>query len=99
MKNNPLPRVDNDPELRQRLLPFCRLQSGGIWHDPQGKHRIACCDAADTGAMTELVGEESPTLAIHDPPYNLVAFDLRSVAEFIDWSRQWIRNTTRVLGG
>ena len=97
MKNNPLPRLDNDPELRQRLLPFCRLQPGETWHDPEGKHRIACCDAADTDAMTELVGEDSPTLAIHDPPYNLVAFDLRSVEEFIDWSCNWIRNTTKVL--
>jgi site-specific DNA-methyltransferase (adenine-specific) len=27
-------------------------------------------------------------------PYNLVAFDLRSVEEFIDWCRGWVRNTT-----
>jgi site-specific DNA-methyltransferase (adenine-specific) len=46
--------------------------------------------------MSELVGDAKPTLAIHDPPYNLVAFDLRSIDEFIDWCRKWIRNTTRV---
>ena len=97
MKNNPLPRLDNNQEIRDRLLPFCRLMPGDIWDDPEGKHRIGCKDSTDSAQMTELVGDESPTLAIHDPPYNLVAFDLRSIGEFIDWCRQWIRNTTQVL--
>ena len=85
MKNNPLPRLDNDQEIRDRLLPFCRLAPGDIWDDPEGKHRIGCKDAADSAQMTELVGDKSPTLAIHDPPYNLVAFERRSIDEFIDW--------------
>jgi site-specific DNA-methyltransferase (adenine-specific) len=97
MKNNPLPRLDTNPEVRDRLLPFCRLQEGDVWDDPEGKHRVACRDAADTAEMLDLVGRESPTLAIHDPPYNLVAFDLRSIEEFIHWCRQWVRNTTRIL--
>ena len=46
--------------------------------------------------MRELVSDAKPTLAIHDPPYNLVAFDLRSIGEFIEWCRKWIRNTTEV---
>jgi site-specific DNA-methyltransferase (adenine-specific) len=97
MKNNPLPRLDNDPEIRERLLPYCRLRPGDIWDDPSGKHRVGCCDAADLGHVQSLVGDTTPTLAIHDPPYNLVAFDLRSIGEFIDWCRNWIRNTTAVL--
>ena len=94
MKNNPLPRLDNNPEIRERLLSFCRLQPGEIWDDPQGKHRIGCCDAADRAQIRELAACTKATLAIHDPPYNLVAFDLRSIDEFIEWSRMWIRNTT-----
>ncbi len=97
MKNNPLPRLDDNPGIRDRLLRFCRLKRGDIWDDPAGKHRIGCLDATDTDAMVALVGLESPTLAIHDPPYNLVAFERRSIEEFIDWCRQWVRNTTRVL--
>ncbi|MCY2994529.1 MAG: site-specific DNA-methyltransferase [Planctomycetota bacterium] len=97
MKNNPLPRLDNNRELRNQLLPFCRLKHGDIWHDPECRHRIACRDAADTTEIVDLVGRESPTLAIHDPPYNLIAFDLRSVEEFIHWCRQWVRNTTKIL--
>ncbi len=96
MKNNPLPRLDGNPEIRERLLPFCRLDPGEIWDDPEGKHRIGCKDAADCKQMSELVGAAKPTLAIHDPPYNLVAFDLRSIDEFIEWCRKWIRNTTVV---
>jgi len=97
MKNNPLPRLDNDPAIRDRLLPFCRLKHGEIWNDPEGRHRIGCKDAANSNDIIELVGDNSATLAIHDPPYNLVAFDLRSIEEFVEWCRQWIRNTTTAL--
>ncbi|MFW6170522.1 MAG: site-specific DNA-methyltransferase, partial [Planctomycetota bacterium] len=96
MKNNPLPRLDDNAELRERLLPFCRLQPGEIWNDPDGRHRIGCKDAADSKQIRELVADARPTLAIHDPPYNLLAFDLRSIDEFIGWCRKWVRNTTEV---
>jgi site-specific DNA-methyltransferase (adenine-specific) len=89
MKNNPLPRLDTDPVVRDRLLPFCRLKPGEIWDDPEGRHRIGCKDAANSESIAELVDGQLATLAIHDPPYNLVAFDLRC--------RDWIRNTTHVL--
>ena len=36
-------------------------------------------------------------MAVHDPPYNLVMFEKRSVAEFIEWCRRWVDNTARVL--
>jgi len=97
MKNNPLPRLDNDPDLRERLLPYCRLNSGDIWDDPDGRHRIGCLDAADRDQVQQLCADANPTLAIHDPPYNLVAFDLRSITEFVEWCRKWIQNTSAVL--
>ncbi len=37
------------------------------------------------------------SLAIHDPPYNLVAFETRSVAEFISWCKGWIGITSSAL--
>lgn len=33
------------------------------------------------------------SLAIQDPPYNLVAFETRSVEAFIDWCSHWIETT------
>jgi site-specific DNA-methyltransferase (adenine-specific) len=40
---------------------------------------------------------EKATLAIHDPPYNLVAFEERPLEQFIDWCKKWIQNTVRIL--
>ncbi len=40
---------------------------------------------------------EPATLAIHDPPYNLVAFEERSLADYIAWCRRWLRNTWHSL--
>ncbi len=97
MKNNPLPRLDTSPELRDRLLPHCRLKAGDIWEDPEGKHRVGCLDATDADAVIALVGDSSPSLAIYDPPYNLIAFERRSIDEYIDWARQWIQITYTIL--
>jgi site-specific DNA-methyltransferase (adenine-specific) len=97
MKNNPLPRLDTSPEWRDPLLPYCRLKPGEIWRDPEGRHRVGCLDATDAKAVNALVGRSSPTLAIQDPPYNLVAFARRSIEEYIDWSRRWVRISQAVL--
>ena len=97
MNNNPLPRLDTSFEWRNRLLPFCRLKLGEVWRDPEGKHRVGCLDATDPKAVTTLVSGTSPTLAIHDPPYNLVAFERRTIQEYIDWSRRWVLITHAVL--
>src|SRR5262249_37533721 len=74
-----------------------RLKADEIWHDPEGKHRVGCLDATDAEAVTALVGGSCPTLAIQYPPYNLVAFARRSIDEYIDWSRRWVRLTQAVL--
>lgn len=97
MRNNPLPRLDTSPEWRERLLPHCRLKPGEIWQDPAGKHRVACLDATASDAVKAAVGEAVPTLAIQDPPYNLVAFARRSIEEYIDWSKRWVRVCHSVL--
>jgi site-specific DNA-methyltransferase (adenine-specific) len=97
MKNNSLPRLDTSSELREYLLPYCRLKLGEIWEDPGKKHRVGCFDATDPKQVAKLIGDSSPNLAIQDPPYNLVAFDRRSIEEYIDWSRRWIQNTYAVL--
>lgn len=97
MKNNPLPRLDTSPELRDRLLPYCRLKAGQIWQDPVGKHRVGCLDATDANAIRELVAGLAPTLAIQDPPYNLVAFARRSIEEYVEWSRRWVQVSHTVV--
>ena len=97
MKNNPLPRIDTDAELREKLLPHCRLKPGEMWRDPQGKHAVGCIDAADTKAVAGLVDGHPITLAVHDPPYNLVAFDVQDVQSYVAWCEQWMEATKAVL--
>lgn len=97
MKNNPLPRLDKDEDLRQRLLPYCRVQHGEIWVDPISGHRVGCIDATNGADVARLMGGEVAQLAIHDPPYNLVAFAERPLTQFINWCKLWVQNSWDVL--
>ena len=97
MKNAPLPSLDKHPEIRERLLPHCRLSRGQVWVDPTGRHRVACIDAANASEVERLFGGDRATLAVHDPPYNLVAFERRSIDEYISWCRCWIDRTVAHL--
>ena len=97
MRNNPLPRLDSSVEVRERLLPYCRLGPGEIWADAVRGHRVGCLDATDEKAMRCLMGSEQAQLAVHDPPYNLAAFKRRSIAVYIEWCRRWIEMTDAVL--
>ncbi|HXI25118.1 MAG TPA: site-specific DNA-methyltransferase [Pyrinomonadaceae bacterium] len=95
MKNSPLPRLDTSPEVREKLLPYCRLKRGDIWTD--GKHKVGCLDASDRDAISALMEQELAVVAVHDPPYNLVAFQQSEVGPFIKWSREWIETTLQAL--
>ena len=97
MKNCPLPRLDNGSEIRERILPYCRLKPGEIWQDPLRRHRVGCLDAADPIAVQRFVGQDRPTLAIHDPPYNLIAFDTRDIHDYVQWCHEWVQNTHDTL--
>jgi site-specific DNA-methyltransferase (adenine-specific) len=93
MKNDPLPRLDQSPEMRARLLPHCRLGAGEIWTDPQRNHKVACMDAGKPEQVSRLMAGCKAQLAIHDPPYNLVAFEERTLADFIHWCETWVKTT------
>lgn len=97
MKNSPLPRLDENQELRERLLRYCRLKPGEIWLDPTSGHKVACIDAGDPYAVSQLTAGEKSSLAIQDPPYNVAAFSIHDPSEFIAWSRKWVANTIRSL--
>ena len=99
MKNNPLPRLDTSEEIRQRILPHCRLRVGETWVDSKSGHKVACIDAADTNAVLDLMDGKKADLAIHDPPYNLVAFEERELNEYVRWCKQWVNNCFTTLKG
>jgi site-specific DNA-methyltransferase (adenine-specific) len=97
MLHHPLPRLDRAPAIRARLLPFCRLQAGEVWRDQRRGHRVGCLDAASLKDVKTLCGRQRAVLAIHDLPYNFIAFESRKVVEFIDWCREVASHTEKML--
>jgi site-specific DNA-methyltransferase (adenine-specific) len=97
MRNFPIPRLDKHPALRASLQKYGRLKTGEVWRDPQGQHRIGCLDASLADDVRKLMQGGQATLAIQDPPYNLVAFEQRDLASYMQWCRRWITNTDAAL--
>jgi site-specific DNA-methyltransferase (adenine-specific) len=58
---------------------------------------VGCVDACDPQQTARLMAGQKATLAIHDPPYNLVAFETRPVEQFTEWCSQWIETTSACL--
>lgn len=99
MKNFPIPRLDQNPQLHDYLVRYCRLPQGEIWQDPQRKHKIGCLDATDQSSIKSLMGDSKASLAIQDPPYNLIAFEQRQLDKYIHWCKQWVSTTNFALSG
>ncbi len=97
MKNLPIPRLDREPLLREKLGKYCRLNRGEKWEDPSGRHRVGCFDAAQATDVGLLMGGATAALAVHDPPYNQVAFEERRLAEYVSWCEKWVRNSYEAL--
>ena len=87
-------RLDRaDARFRSRLLPHCRLQPGHVWHDPVSGHVVGCGDATDPEFIACLCADHRPTLAVHDPPYNLLMGEKLPPDRFAAWCRRWIDTT------
>src|SRR5262245_27383313 len=97
MLNHALARLDRDETLSYSLSRFCRLKPGEIWRDRQNGHRVGCLDAASREDAIRLCGKEPARLAIHDPPYNLIAFEQMRNEEFAAWLRQVVDNSYEIL--
>jgi DNA modification methylase len=97
MLNFPLPRIDKDEKLYELLLKYCRIKQGEIWEDNLKNHRVGCIDISDKDGVLQFAGNTKFQLAVHDPPYNMVAFNQISVEEFIDWSQQWVDLSYKIM--
>ncbi len=60
-------------------------------------HRVGCLNATDGETIRDFMFGQQAQLAIHDPPYNLAAFELRSIAEFVAWCQKWVQTTHDAL--
>ncbi|MEK7165742.1 MAG: DNA methyltransferase, partial [Patescibacteria group bacterium] len=93
MKNYPLPRLDQNEGVKNRLLNYCRLKKGELWQDPTSGHKVGCLDATDSSDVRMLMGTEKAALAIQDPPYNLIAFQELPLESYVNWCKKWVQNT------
>lgn len=96
MKNFPLPRIDKDDKLKAYLEKYCRLGKGDIWIDPEGKHKIGCMDSSVEDNISKII-EVPANLAIHDPPYNMIAFEMKKANSFVEWCKIWVDISYKIL--
>lgn len=54
----PIGRIDTSPELREALLPYCRLRRGGRRVDPEGRHTVAVADACEPEEISSMLGND-----------------------------------------
>lgn len=104
MAKEKLKRIDSGCEISSALLPYCRLKYGETWIDPLHGHRVGCLDASNEKNIQKLMQNREAALAVQDPPYNVIVGNLNSdrlgqvgLAQYIEWSRKWIRHTCNVL--
>jgi site-specific DNA-methyltransferase (adenine-specific) len=97
-------RIDASEHIRSLLLPYCRLKYGETWQDSVNGHKVGCLDATNRNDIQLLMGDNNATLAVHDPPYNILVGNIASAAlgqtnieTFIDWCNKWLRNTSGIL--
>ncbi|RME87235.1 MAG: site-specific DNA-methyltransferase [Planctomycetota bacterium] len=99
-----LGRLDSNPILMEKLLPFCRLKYGEIWEDPVLGHRIGVLDATSKKDLETILGEEKVDLVVNDPPYNIgvgkkatPSLFEQSLEDYLCFSRQWLQNVSSFL--
>jgi DNA modification methylase len=98
MNNQSIPRLDREEKLHENLLNFCRLKPGEVWCDQVNGHRVGCLDASSPDDVIKLCSSEgAASLAIHDLPYNFIAFEEKRIEEFISWCRKVMSNTAEVM--
>ncbi len=104
MATEPLPRLDSDAEIREKLLPHCRLRQGDVWEDPVQGHKVGVLDATCSDAASKIMEDKKAKVAVNDPPYNVSVgnkttqnLNKLNLAEYIEFSRRWVESTIEIL--
>lgn len=99
-----LTRLDLDDALKEKLLPFCRLNYGEIWKDPIKGHRVGVLDATNYEDVKKIMGNERAKLIVNDPPYNVVVGNnntenlfKKALNEYIVFSQKWVKNAVAIM--
>jgi len=104
MSKEPFGRLDNDSEIKEKLLPYCRLSVGDIWKDPVNGHKVGVLDATQIDDVMRMFGSEKATLAVQDPPYNVIVGNENtsnlfkmSLSQYLSYSKKWVSNNLKIL--
>ena len=99
-----LKRLDLESEIRDRILPLCRLRYGEVWEDPVKGHRVGMLDASKSDDVGKIVAGEKTPLIVNDPPYNVKVGNANtrnlpktSLESYLDFSRKWVSNAMAIM--
>jgi site-specific DNA-methyltransferase (adenine-specific) len=99
-----LKRLDLYENLRQKILPFCRLKYGHIWEDPINGHKVGVLDATKMKDIKKIIKKERVKLIINDPPYNLPVGSKATPTlfkidpqKYIEFSQKWVNNAIKIM--
>ncbi|MBN2040546.1 MAG: site-specific DNA-methyltransferase [Spirochaetes bacterium] len=102
--NEKLARLDTDKELREKILPLCRLKYGDVYEDKVSGHRIGVLDAVKSDDVKKIAAGESPYLIVNDPPYNVKVGRANTgslfkigIENYIKFSENWINAASKVM--
>jgi site-specific DNA-methyltransferase (adenine-specific) len=104
MPKETISRIDLDVELKNKILPHCRLKPGEIWTDPINGHKVGCLDISNPRDISKIMGNEKAVLSIQDPPYNIKIgkgksnnLHKMSLDKYVLWSETWVSNVEAIL--
>ena len=99
-----LKRLDLYGELREKILPLCRLGYGEIWKDPVNGHRVGVLDAQKLDHVKKIMGDEEAKLVVNDPPYNVAVGNANTanlfkidLEKYLEFSEKWVRNAIAIM--
>jgi site-specific DNA-methyltransferase (adenine-specific) len=99
-----LKRLDSDRQMRESVLPLCRLSYGEVWEDPVAGHRVGVLDATKLEDVRAMVGNERTPLIINDPPYNVKVGNANTknlskidIESYLEFSRKWVGNAIEIM--
>ena len=99
-----LQRLDLHGELREKILPLCRLRYGEVWEDHIRGHRVGVLDATKIEDVKKIMEDRKAKLIINDPPYNVAVGNATTnnlfkinLNEYLSFSEKWIKNAIEVM--
>lgn len=97
-------RLDAYADIRNLLLPYCRLKKGEIWEDAVSGHRVGVLDSTDYSDVEKLIKGNTVRLVINDPPYNIAVgrrntknLSQITLEEYLKFSEKWVKNSLSIM--